>query len=52
MSDRAKPDRLGLSDDELAAHPTVFASNALASQVVVVSGGGQHWGETWTTGLF
>jgi citronellol/citronellal dehydrogenase len=30
---------LGLSDDELATHPTVFAADALAGQVVVVSGG-------------
>lgn len=30
---------LGLSDDELADHPTVFAADALAGQVVVVSGG-------------
>jgi citronellol/citronellal dehydrogenase len=30
---------LGLSDDELATHPTVFAVDALAGQVVVVSGG-------------
>ena len=31
--------KLGLSDDELATHPTVFATDALAGQVVVVSGG-------------
>jgi citronellol/citronellal dehydrogenase len=30
---------LGLSDDELATHPTVFAAGALTGQVVVVSGG-------------
>ncbi|MCP1852571.1 MULTISPECIES: SDR family oxidoreductase [Bradyrhizobium] len=30
---------LGLSDDELATHPTVFAPDALAGRVVVVSGG-------------
>ncbi|KJC51003.1 short-chain dehydrogenase [Bradyrhizobium sp. LTSP885] len=29
---------LGLSDDELATHKTVFAADALAGQVVVVSG--------------
>jgi len=31
--------KLGLTDDELAAHPTVFAAGALRDQVVVVSGG-------------
>jgi NAD(P)-dependent dehydrogenase (short-subunit alcohol dehydrogenase family) len=31
---------LGLSDDELATHRTVFAADALAGQVVVISGGG------------
>ncbi|VIO73611.1 SDR family oxidoreductase [Bradyrhizobium ivorense] len=39
MSDQPKPERLGLSDDELATHPTVFAADALAGQVAVVSGG-------------
>ncbi|WP_407164838.1 SDR family oxidoreductase [Bradyrhizobium sp. ORS 111] len=39
MTDQAEPERLGLSDDELAIHPTVFASDALAGQVVIVSGG-------------
>ncbi|QPF87633.1 SDR family oxidoreductase [Bradyrhizobium genosp. L] len=33
------PDRLGLSDDALATHPTVFAADALAGQVAVISGG-------------
>ena len=32
------PAKLGLSDEELAEHPTVFASDALKGQVVVVSG--------------
>ncbi|WGR92428.1 SDR family oxidoreductase [Bradyrhizobium sp. ISRA443] len=39
MTDQAESERLGLSDDELAIHPTVFASDALAGQVAVVSGG-------------
>jgi citronellol/citronellal dehydrogenase len=30
--------KVGLSDDELAAHPTVYAADALKDQVVVVSG--------------
>jgi citronellol/citronellal dehydrogenase len=33
------PDRLGLTDDELAVHRTVFASDALKDMVVVLSGG-------------
>ena len=31
--------KLGLTDAELAVHPTVFAADALKDQVVVVSGG-------------
>lgn len=31
--------KVGLSDDELAAHPTVYAADALRDQMVVVSGG-------------
>ncbi|UGY02592.1 SDR family oxidoreductase [Bradyrhizobium quebecense] len=40
---------LGPSDDELATHPTVFAADALAGQVVVVSGGAGGIGRaiTW-----
>ncbi|MES5483896.1 SDR family oxidoreductase [Bradyrhizobium sp. INPA03-11B] len=38
-NDRQTSATLGLSDDELATHPTVFAVDALAGQVVVVSGG-------------
>jgi citronellol/citronellal dehydrogenase len=34
-----RPATPGLSDDELAIHPTVFAAAALKDQVVVVSGG-------------
>ena len=37
MNDDSPPATLGLTDAELAVHPTVFA-------------GGQLWGETWTTG--
>ena len=33
------PANLGLTDAELAVHPTVFAADALKDQVVVVSGG-------------
>ncbi|KWV58380.1 short-chain dehydrogenase [Bradyrhizobium macuxiense] len=39
MNDQPQPEKLGLSDDELAIHPTVFATNAQAGQVVIVSGG-------------
>jgi citronellol/citronellal dehydrogenase len=35
----ASPAKPALSDDELAAHPTVFATGALKHRVVVVSGG-------------
>jgi citronellol/citronellal dehydrogenase len=38
MNDHQSPAKLGLSDEELADHPTVFASDALKGQVVVVSG--------------
>ena len=37
MDDR--PAKLGLTDAELATHPTVYAADALKDQVVVVSGG-------------
>jgi len=33
------PAKYGLTDDELAIHPTVFAADALKDLVVVVSGG-------------
>jgi citronellol/citronellal dehydrogenase len=36
---RASLEQLGLSDDELSVHGTVFASDALENMVVVVSGG-------------
>src|SRR5713101_9248342 len=36
--DQAKP-KPGLTDDELAVHPTVFAADALKDLVVLVSGG-------------
>jgi citronellol/citronellal dehydrogenase len=39
MNDQPPPAKLGLTDAELAVHPTVFAGNALRDQVVVVSGG-------------
>src|SRR5436189_3865210 len=39
MTDQPSPAKLGLSDEELAAHPTMFAADALKDQVVVVSGG-------------
>src|SRR6202011_4347652 len=33
------PDRLGLTDDELAVHRTAFASDVLKAMVVLLSGG-------------
>lgn len=39
MTDHPSPAKLGLTDAELAVHPTVFAADALKGQVVVVSGG-------------
>jgi citronellol/citronellal dehydrogenase len=39
MNDHQTPAKLGLSDDELAMQPTVFAPDALKDMVVVVSGG-------------
>ena len=39
MTDHPSPERLGLTDAELAVHPTLFAADALKDQVVVVSGG-------------
>src|SRR6202022_467547 len=41
VDDRARTslEQLGLSDDELSMHRTVFASDALENMVVVVSGG-------------
>jgi citronellol/citronellal dehydrogenase len=39
MTDDPSPAKIGLSDAELAVHPTVFAPDVLKSQVVLVSGG-------------
>src|ERR1700730_7695492 len=39
MGDHQAHAKLGLTDAELATHPTVFAADALKGQVVVVSGG-------------
>src|SRR5580765_1716416 len=39
MTDPSSPAKLGLTDAELAVHPTLFAADALKDQVVVVSGG-------------
>src|SRR5882724_3908708 len=39
MNDDPSPAKLGLTDAELAVHPTVFAADALKDRVVVVSGG-------------
>jgi NAD(P)-dependent dehydrogenase (short-subunit alcohol dehydrogenase family) len=39
MTDHTSLARSGLTDAELAVHPTVFAADALRDQVVVVSGG-------------
>jgi len=38
MEDQPSQAKLGLSDDELAVHPTMFARDALKDRVVVVSG--------------
>jgi len=35
----ATPEKLGLTDDELATHRTVYAADAMRDQVVVLSGG-------------
>src|SRR6185369_14484522 len=39
MTDQPSPAKLGLTDEELAAHPTMFAAGALKDQVVIVMGG-------------
>jgi citronellol/citronellal dehydrogenase len=39
MTDHSPPAKSGLTDVELAVHPTVFAPDALNGQVVLVSGG-------------
>ena len=39
MTDHPSSAKFGLTDAELAVHPTVFASDAFKDQVVVVSGG-------------
>ena len=39
MTEHPSPAKPGLTDAELAVHPTVFAPDALKDQVVVVSGG-------------
>src|SRR5436190_19837118 len=39
MNDHPSPQKLGLTDAELAVHPTMFAAAALKDQVVLVSGG-------------
>jgi citronellol/citronellal dehydrogenase len=39
MTDDISAAKLGLTDAELAVHPTVFAASALKDQVVMVSGG-------------
>ena len=39
MNDDPSPAKPGLTDAELAVHPTVFAADALKGQVVLVSGG-------------
>jgi citronellol/citronellal dehydrogenase len=39
MTDNPSPAKPGLTDAELAVHPTVFAADALKGQVVLVSGG-------------
>jgi NAD(P)-dependent dehydrogenase (short-subunit alcohol dehydrogenase family) len=39
MDDEQAPAKAGLSDDDLARHPTVFAADTLRDHVVVISGG-------------
>ena len=39
MDDHQTTGKLGLTDAELAVHPTVFAGSALTDQVVMISGG-------------
>ncbi|WP_454629168.1 MFS transporter [Bradyrhizobium cenepequi] len=39
MDDKQTSTQVGLSDDELARHRTVFAADALKDHVVVISGG-------------
>jgi citronellol/citronellal dehydrogenase len=39
MTDHPSPAKSGLTDAEFAVHPTVFATDALKGQVVLVSGG-------------
>jgi citronellol/citronellal dehydrogenase len=39
MTDHTSPAKSGLTDAELAVHPTVFAADALKERVAVVSGG-------------
>lgn len=39
MNDHPSSAKLGLTDAELAVHPTMFAADALKDQVVLVSGG-------------
>ena len=39
MTDDPSSAKPGLTDAELAVHPTVFASDAFKDQVVVISGG-------------
>jgi len=39
MNNHPTPEKLGMTDAELAVHPTIFAADALKGQVVVVSGG-------------
>ena len=39
MTDQPTPAKLGPTDAELAAHPTMFAAGSLQDQVIVISGG-------------
>src|ERR1700709_332827 len=39
MTDHPAAEKLGLTDAELAIHPTVYARDALKDRVVVISGG-------------
>jgi citronellol/citronellal dehydrogenase len=39
MTDQPSPAKLGPTDEELAAHPTMFAAGSLKDHVVVITGG-------------
>ena len=60
MNDHPSPARPGLTDAELAGHPWDIAEASVylaapsgkfvTGETLTVNGGGQLWGEAWTTG--